>query len=52
MKCPVCNTFTEVIESRRRKDNVKYRRYQCANMHRFVTHEKVVRVIASKERNV
>lgn len=51
MKCPVCKAWVEVKETRDRPGNIKYRRYQCANIHRFVTHEKVVRVIKPKEAN-
>lgn len=39
MRCPVCNTYTEVLETRTRLDNVTRRRYLCANMHRFTTLE-------------
>jgi transcriptional regulator NrdR family protein len=42
MKCPECGTWTEVLESVLRKDGSRRRRYQCANMHRFNTEEKVV----------
>lgn len=42
MKCPQCNTYTEVLETRFRADGVKRRRYLCANMHRFTTLEVVV----------
>jgi transcriptional regulator NrdR family protein len=50
MKCPVCSTWVEVKETRARPKNEKYRRYECANGHRFVTHETVVRVIEPKEK--
>ena len=39
MRCPQCNTYTEVLETRTRLDNVVRRRYLCANMHRFTTLE-------------
>ena len=42
MKCPQCGTWTEVLESVLRRDGSRRRRYQCANMHRFNTEEKVV----------
>ena len=42
MKCPECGTWTEVLESVLRRDGSRRRRYQCANMHRFNTEEKVV----------
>lgn len=43
MKCPFCKTWTTVLETRTRSDGVMRRRYVCANMHRFTTHEIVVR---------
>ena len=43
MKCPVCETYTEVLETRTRPDGISTRRrYECANMHRFTTLEVVV----------
>ena len=48
MKCLVCGTWTLVKETRQRADNAKYRRYECANMHRFTTLETVTKVIAAK----
>ena len=42
MKCPECGTWTEVVETRSRLDGSRRRRYQCANMHRFNTEERVV----------
>jgi transcriptional regulator NrdR family protein len=39
MKCPDCKAWTEVKETRQKKDGTTYRRYQCANLHRFSTHE-------------
>jgi transcriptional regulator NrdR family protein len=41
MKCPVCGTYTEVLETRKRSDGATRRRYLCANMHRFTTLERV-----------
>lgn len=49
MKCPVCGTWTLVKETRQRTENVKYRRYECANEHRFTTLEKVEKVIVAKK---
>ena len=49
MKCPVCKAWVLVKESRPRPDNTMYRRLECANGHRFVTEERVVRVIAVKK---
>jgi transcriptional regulator NrdR family protein len=42
VKCPECGTWTEVLESVLRRDGSRRRRYQCANLHRFNTEEKVV----------
>lgn len=42
MKCPECGTWTEVLESVLRRDGSRRRRYQCANLHRFNTEERVV----------
>ena len=42
MKCPECGTWTEVLESVLRRDGSRRRRYQCANMHRFNTEERIV----------
>lgn len=36
MNCPKCNAWTEVLETRKRPAGV-YRRYECANLHRFST---------------
>ena len=49
MKCPVCSTWTLVKETRQRAENVKYRRYECANLHRFTTLEAVVKIIIAKK---
>jgi len=50
MICPVpeCKAWVEVKETRQRPDNITYRRYECANTHRFVTTEAVTRVIKAK----
>ena len=48
MKCPVCNTWVLVMETRAKPDNKKYRRYECANGHRFTTIEVVTKVISPK----
>ena len=42
MKCPVCKTYTEVLETRQRADGVTRRRYECANTHRFTSLELVI----------
>lgn len=43
MKCPICGTWTEVLETRNNKNNTTRRRYECANLHRFTTTETVTR---------
>ena len=50
VKCPVCDQWVSVLETRSRDNNETYRRYRCANEHRFVTHEKVERVILVTQR--
>lgn len=42
MKCPVCKTYAEVLETRTRADGVTRRRYLCANLHRFTTLEVII----------
>lgn len=42
MKCPICNAWAEIKETRVRQDNTKRRRYECGNLHRFSTEERVV----------
>lgn len=41
MKCPQCDAWTEVRETRQRGDGTRRRRYECANLHRFTTIERV-----------
>lgn len=38
MKCPTCNAWSNVLETRQIKSGLKRRR-ECANLHRFVTYE-------------
>lgn len=46
MKCPVCQAWVSVKETRSRpQNNSTYRRYECANEHRFTTTESVTKVI-------
>ena len=48
MKCPECNAWTDVLETRKRPAGA-YRRYECANLHRFSTiGNEVVRVDKQK----
>ena len=42
MKCPQCGAWTQVKETRTNKvKNIVTRRYECGNMHRFSTEERV-----------
>jgi transcriptional regulator NrdR family protein len=41
-KCPECNVWTEVIDTRLRSDGSRRRRYQCGNLHKFWTIEAIV----------
>jgi hypothetical protein len=50
VKCPVCDAWVSTLETRTRDKNETYRRYQCANEHRFTTKEKVERVILVTQR--
>jgi hypothetical protein len=50
VKCPVCDQWVSVLETRARDNNETYRRYRCANEHRFVTKEKVERIILVTQR--
>ena len=38
MKCPTCSAWADVKETRQRA-GYKYRRYSCANGHKFSTRE-------------
>ena len=42
MSCPQCGAWALIKETRTNKtDNVVTRRYECGNLHRFTTEEKV-----------
>jgi len=41
MKCPTCNAWAIVKETRPRPDGSTRRRYECANLHRWSTVERV-----------
>jgi transcriptional regulator NrdR family protein len=49
MKCPACGAWVEVLQTKKKDDNTKYRRYVCGNEHRFTTLETFVKII--KPRN-
>jgi len=42
MICPTCNAWTRTLETREKPGHTTYRRYECANLHRFHTTESVV----------
>ena len=50
VKCPVCDQWVSVLETRARDNNETYRRYRCANEHRFTTKERVERIILVTQR--
>lgn len=41
MRCPVCNAWTTVLETRMRQDNTRRRTMECGNLHKFATVERV-----------
>ena len=41
-RCPECNVWTEVLDTRVKSDGSRRRRYQCGNLHKFWTEERVV----------
>lgn len=41
MSCPKCGAWTSVKETRSKPNNTTYRRYECANLHRFSTEERI-----------
>lgn len=45
MKCPECGVWiTKVKETRNRLDNTTRRAYECGNLHRFNTVERVEKI--------
>jgi len=52
MKCPYCNSWTYVKDTRTRKtDGARRRMYLCANEHRFTTIERVYEVPVHDKRS-
>jgi len=43
MKCPVCQVWVELLETRKRAGGT-YRRYECGNLHTFGTMESLIAV--------
>ena len=41
MKCPICNVWTNVLDTRNKK-SVTVRRRKCGNEHVFITEERAV----------
>ena len=41
MRCPHCGVWTRVTETRTRGDGTRRRTYECANLHKFNTVERV-----------
>lgn len=39
MKCPDCKAWAVVKDTRQKVNGSTYRRYECANLHRFSTRE-------------
>ena len=44
MKCPICQAWTLVKETRKRESNITVRRYECGNLHTFRTTEQVTQI--------
>ena len=44
VKCPVCEQWVSTLETRNRKNGDVYRRYRCANEHRFTTKERIQKI--------
>jgi len=51
MICPECRAWADVKETRKREDGSKYRRYMCANGHRFSTREVAIPGYKKKSRD-
>tara|TARA_R110002126_G_scaffold199049_3_gene346781 strand:- start:569 stop:934 length:366 start_codon:yes stop_codon:yes gene_type:complete len=49
MKCPKCNAWSRVLETRMKKDGTKRRAIECANLHRFSTIESFATPKPAKE---
>ena len=47
MKCPICNAWTLVKDTRKRENNITIRRYECGNLHTFKTTEQITQIIDS-----
>lgn len=48
MKCPLCGAWATKLETRSRAtDNTVRRRYECGNLHRFSTVERIVASVST-----
>ena len=48
MKCPLCGAWATKLETRSRAtDNTVRRRYECGNLHRFSSVERVVASVST-----
>jgi len=45
MKCPICNAWTLVKDTRKRENNITVRRYECGNLHTFKTTEQITQIL-------
>lgn len=52
MKCPICNAWTLIKQSRESTDFGYMRRRECANLHRFTTAEVIIpdEILTEKKR--
>jgi hypothetical protein len=44
MKCPICNAWTLIKETRKRENNITVRRYECGNLHTFRSTEQITQI--------
>jgi transcriptional regulator NrdR family protein len=50
MKCPQCTGWLKVLQTKQQPDGTTYRRYECANLHRFSTLEQVAQLKRGRQR--
>ena len=48
MNCPVCNAWTQILDTRKKPEGL-VRRRRCGNDHTFLTVENVLKVIEKKK---
>ena len=44
MKCPICSAWTLVKDTRKRENNITFRRYECGNLHTFRSTEQITQI--------